>query len=171
MNRENIWTNSDGLYVGFGTRAVETNSASAVNSNFGNLKSAILKVSGADLAATAGATELANSVILPAGCEIHRVRIVVDSAFTGANALLDVGAYSTADAAVDVDGFCDAITVATLVAGYSADFVTTGGAGFDGDLIKTILAQDTKVAATLGDANAFSAGAATVVIDYSTPAN
>lgn len=171
MNRENIWTNSDGLYVGFGTRAVETNTASGISINHGNLKSAILKVSGPDLVATAGAKQLANSVVLPAGCEIYRVRIVVDTAFTGANALLDVGAYTTADAAVDVDGFCDAITVATLVAGYSADFVSTGGAGFDGDLIKTILAQDTKIAATLGDANAFTAGVATVVIEYSTPAN
>lgn len=173
MNKESIWTNKDGLYVGFGTREVDNTNATK-HKQYGNLQSVVLKIVGTELVAAAsiGGKQLANAPIIPAGSEIYRVRLVVDTQFAGANALLDVGAFGASDDAVDdADGFLDAITVATLVTGFSADYVTTGGGGFDGDLIKTILAVDTKVVPALGDANAFTAGVATVTVEYSTPAN
>lgn len=172
MKKESIWTNKDGLYVGFGTRAVEQNAAAKITAGDGQESTVVLKIVGTDLQATNAKTaHLANGVIIPAGSQIERVRLVVNTQFAGTSALLDVGAYDTADAIVDVDGFCDAVTVATLVTGYSADFETTGGGGFDGDLIKTILAADTKVGASLGDSNVFTDGVATVYITYTRPAN
>lgn len=166
MNRNSIWSNPDGLYVGFGTRGVETNSASVSNS-VGNVKQAVLKIVGADLQATPTGKELANSIVIPAGANIQSVRVVVNTQFaTGTS--LDIGGYTIADAADDDDGFVIALLLATLVTGYDETY-TAPGANKGGAYIGTILANAVKIVPSY-NTTAFTAGVATVTITYELPA-
>jgi hypothetical protein len=168
MNKKSIWTNKDGLYVGFGPRGVETNAAARLTAGDGATKTVQMKIVGTALADAPTTAQLANSVVIPAGSQIELVRITVDSQFAGVNAVLDVGGYTTADAEDNDDGFIVALATATLVAGFQADYEAVSGAG--GAYIKTILAAPLKVGAGY-DTAAFTAGVATVTIVYSSPAN
>jgi hypothetical protein len=169
MNKKSIWTNKDGLYVGFGIRGVESNSAARVTANDGASKTIQMKLLGTGLGDTTSVGQLANSVVIPAGSQIELVRITVDTAFTsGGSAVMDIGGYSLADAVDDDDGFVTALAVATLAAGFQADYEAVSGAG--GAYIKTILASPLKIGASY-DTAAFTAGVATLTIVYSSPAN
>jgi hypothetical protein len=167
MNKKSIWTNKDGLYVGFGPRKVETNVASAVPGG-DLLRKAVLKIVGVDVPAASGAKELANSVYIPAGANIKSVRVVVDTAFTGGTSL-DLGGFTVADVADDDDGFIAALLTATLAAGYDETY-TAAGTNKGGAYIGTKLATGVKVGASY-NTSAFTAGVATVTIEYETPAN
>jgi hypothetical protein len=168
MNKKSIWTNKDGLYVGFGPRAVEVNSAAVIGAGDGQTRTVILKIVGAEVPSAAGAKELANSAVIPAGANIKSVRVVVDSAFTGGTSL-DLGGFTLADAADDDDGFIAALLTATLAAGYDETY-TAAAANKGGAYLGTKLANTVKVAPSY-NTSAFTAGVATVTIEYETPAN
>lgn len=168
MNKSSVWTNKDGLDVGFGPRKVETNSAARVTAGDSVEKQVIMKIVGTELGDAPSAAQLSNSVVIPAGAQIERVRIKVDTGFTGASAVLDVGGWSLAGVEDNDDGFVAALAQTSLVAGFEADYVAVSGAG--GAYIKTILANPVKIGAGY-DTAAFTAGVATLTITYSTPAN
>lgn len=168
MKKANIWTNKDGLYVGFGRRGVEDHTAAVHAASFGNERSVVLKVVGTQVPASAGAAELANSPVIPAGANIKSVRVVVDTAFTGGTSL-DLGGWVVADTVDDEDGFIAALLTATLAAGYDETY-TAAGTNKGGAYIATKLTNAVKVAATY-NTSAFTAGVATITIVYETPAN
>lgn len=167
MNKKSIWTNKDGLYVGFGPRGVETNVASALLAGDEQTRKVVIKLVGADLATSAGARELANSVYIPAGSNIKSVRVVVDTAFSGGTNV-NLGGYTLADATDDADGFIAALLTATLASGYDETY-TAAAANKGGAYLGTKLATGVKVAPIA--TGTFTAGVATVTIEYETPAN
>lgn len=153
MTREATWTNSDGLVVGFGTRTVDTTFSTIEQG--GKL---VLNIKGSDLADANVAAQLVNAPVIPAGCIVTHARLVVDTAFAGATAVLDIGVYKASDGtAVDDDGIDSAIAVATLVDAY--DVLC------DGALIGDALAFDSKIAASY-DTAAFTAGHAVLEVFY-----
>lgn len=168
MNKNSIWTNKDGLYVGFGPRKVESNASAKVSAGAGQVQTAILKIVGSELQAAPTGKELANAAYIPAGSNIKSVRVVVDTAFTGGTSL-DLGGYTVADVADDEDGFIIALLTATLVAGYDATY-TAPGANLGGAYIGTKLATGVKVAPSF-NTGAFTTGVATVTIEFESPAN
>jgi len=167
MNKNSIWTNADGLYVGFGPRKVEDHTAAMLPG--GDLtRKIVLKIVGKEVPASAGAEELANSPYIPAGSNIKSVRVLVDTAFTGGTSL-DLGGFVLAGTADDEDGFIAALLTATLTTGYDETY-TAAATNKGGAYLGTKLATGIKVAASY-NTSAFTAGVATVTIEYETPAN
>lgn len=162
MARESVWTNSDGLRVGFGTRSIETTVAAAPSLG-GQRQQLSLKIKGTDLADSDVARQLAYGAFIPAGSLLESAKLYVTTQFAGASAVMDIGVYNMATgAAVDDDGIDAAIATATLV----ADAVIA----CDGADIGTVVAVDTKIGVTY-DTAAFTAGEATLVVEYVLPSN
>lgn len=169
MNKNSLWLNKDGMLVGFGIRAKEVNSSSSIVAGDGQTRTAILKIDATALKATPDGKELANSVVIPVGANIKTVRVLVHTAFAGGTSVSLAG-YTTAkpNAVSDAVGFLNAVLTATLAGGYDNSYVAPG-AGAGGNYLGTLLATAVKVVPTA--AGTFTAGAATVEIDYETPAN
>lgn len=167
MNKSSIWTNKDGLYVGFGPRKVEVNTASAVVAGDSNLRKIVMKIVGTDLPATAGAVELANAVIIPAGAKVLRALLHVDTLFTsGGAATIEVGTYTLADAADDEDSLITSANTLLANIDTTAEEVTGSGVLVGG----APLAAARKVAVRR-TTTTYTAGVGTVIIEYALPAN
>lgn len=163
MARQNWWTNSDGLYVGFGTRTVNANDGAKV-SRGGVEQQVVVKITATKLTDTATADELANSVTLPAGAELTSAKLIVNTAFTtSASGTLDIGLYKVGSDGTDDD---DGIDAAVAAGALGSEAVVT----CDGALIGTILDAPYKIAATY-DTGVWTAGVGTLVVTYTVPAN
>lgn len=160
-NKATYWTNKDGLYVGFGPRAVLKNAGAQVNTD-GMRREVVMKIDGALLTATVGVDQLANAPVIPAGSYIEEALLVVNTAFSDVNGELNIGGYLLSGTVDDADGFDATIDVASLVANAE---VTC-----DGSYVGKVLANSVKVACDY-DSAAFTDGAATLVITYIPPAN
>ena len=157
MAKQSVWTNSDGLPVGFGSRTTET-TVGAQPRTGGMRQEVILEINGTDLADTDVARQLAYGVTIPADALLESAKLFVTTAFAGVNPVMDIGTYAAATgSAVDDDGIDAAIATATLV-----DNVVIA---CDGALIGTVLASDQKIGVTY-DTAAFTAGVATLVVEY-----
>lgn len=160
MPRGNLWTNADGLVVGFGTHTVD-NETSAKPSVKGLIQQVSLKIVGENLkdAAVPDALQAANSVTIPAGSLIKSAVLIVTETFTsGGSAVLDIGTINASTGTiVDDDGIDAAIDVAVLTA--NADI--TG----DGAQVGAVVAVPVKLYASY-DTAAFTAGEATLVVEY-----
>jgi hypothetical protein len=169
MNKASLWLNKDGMSVGFGIRGKEVNSSSVIVAGDGQTRTAILKIDATQLKATPDGKELANAVVIPVGANIKDVRVLVHTAFAGGTSV-SIAGYTTAkpNAVDSATGFLNAVLTATLVAGYDNTY-TAPGAGAGGGYIATLLATAVKVVSTA--AGTYTAGVATVEIDYETPAN
>src|SRR6185295_2230329 len=104
MARQNTWSNSDGLVVGFGTHTSDNN-VLAVTSEKGPFKTAQMLITGVGLPVT-GSITTANlppqAVFLKRGSRITRAHFEVVTAFTsGGTPTLTVGTHK-ADATADV---------------------------------------------------------------------
>lgn len=158
MSRQTYWTNSDGLVVGFGTRTVETNSATAVSTGGARQQLVVPIRGGSEILDSDVSAQLIYGAVIPANSLLESAKLFVTTAFAGATAVLDIGLYKRSDGtAVDDDGIDSAIAVATL-----ADNAVVA---CDGALIGTVLANDSKVGVSY-DTAAFTAGEATLVIEY-----
>jgi hypothetical protein len=159
MPRNSLWTNSDGLIVGFGTHSIDGSGATK-SSVKGDVQTVKLKITGTGLldAAVPNALENANAVVIPSGAYIKSAFLAVTTAFTsGGSAVLDIGTIGLDDVIVDDDGIHSAVAVATLVANYD---VACSGA-----LIGTKLTSAQKVYASY-DTAAFTAGEAVLIVEY-----
>jgi len=157
MPRANLWSNADGLTVGFGRRTVEVNSGQQVVTA-GASQQIVVKISGPTIPDSDVSAQLLHAATIPADSLLLRADLFVTTAFAGASAVLDIGIYNASTGAtVDDDGIDAAIATATLVDNF--DVVC------DGALIGTVLAQDSKVGVSY-DTAAFTAGEATLVIQY-----
>lgn len=167
MNKKSLWTNKDGLYVGFGTRSKEVNSASIVPGET-IPRQAVLKIDATQLKATPDGKELANTVVIPAGANIKTVRVLVNTAFAGGTSVSLAGYNASTDVVDSATGFLNAVLTATLAAGYDAS-LTAPGAGAGGGYLGTILATTVKIVPTA--VGTFTTGVATVTIEFEPPAN
>jgi hypothetical protein len=166
MNKNSIWTNKDGLYVGFGPRGVERTSGAVLAAGDGITRSVVFRLDATQLGA-ASPKELANAPVIPAGSNVKAVRIVVHTAFAGGTSVSLAG-YTVADVADSATGFLNAVLTATLAAGYDAT-LTAPGAGAGGGYLGTLLASSVKPVPTAS--GTFTAGDATVTIEFEVPAN
>lgn len=155
MSRNAYWTNSDGLVVGFGTHDVDTGLAAKV-STMGETQELVLDLVGVDVADTAVPANLVTGAFIPANSLVLSGLIIVDTAFAGATAVLDIGTYDSAGAAVDDDGIHSAAVVALTA---DTDIDCTGA------VIGTVVTADTYIAATY-DTAAFTAGTAKLIVRY-----
>ena len=167
MNKNSIWSNKDGLYVGFGVRRTEVNSASTLVAGDNQTRVAVLKIDATQLQSAPTGKELANSVYIPAGSNIKTVRVLVHTAFAGGTSV-SVAGYTIADAVDSATGFLNAVLTATLAGGYDNSYVAPG-AGAGGGYLATLLATGVKIIPTA--VGTFTAGIATITIEYETPAN
>lgn len=150
-----IWTNSDGLEVRFGLdRTTEQPSGRTA----GEEKTLVWTLNDA---ATLGDTDTAavagDEAFIPSGAIIKDAYFVVDTAFAGATAVLDIGLKQAAGTNIDDDGIDAAVAVGTLV----GDAVVA----CDGALVGTRLANDSYIMMTY-DTAAFTAGAGKLVVKY-----
>lgn len=166
MRKANLWTNKDGLVVGFGTRNVEVNSGATVVAGDGIHRKVVMKIVGTEVAATAPTSQLVNGAVIPAGSHILSATLVVDTPFVGATAALKVGGYLASTlAADDDDGFITAANGA--LANIDADDEEVAGSGA---YVGTTIANNLVVGCDY-DTAAFTAGAGTLVIEYIAPTN
>lgn len=156
MARNAYWTNSDGLVVGFGTRTVDTGLAAKVSTG-GEYQELVMDIVGADLEDTGIPTAFQTGAYVPANSLIVSALLIVDTAFVGATATLDIGTYTSAGAAIDVDGLHAAVAVASLTAD-----TDIAGAGAQ---IGAVVTQEAYIAATYNTA-AFTAGTAKLIVRY-----
>jgi len=158
MGRASSWTNSDGLVVGFGPRTVETNAGAKVVTA-GKRQQVVVKiVGGSEIKDSDVSAQLVNAVEIPADALLESAKLFVTTAFAGATAVMDIGIYNASTgAAVDDDGIDAAVALATLV--------DNAVVACDGALIGTVLANRSKIGVSY-DTAAFTAGVATLVVEY-----
>ena len=161
MSRDNVWVNSDGLPVGFGTRTETSTGSNRVREN-GATEKAYLVFKGVDLADAVARTEdqVIHGVSIPNGATILSATLKVSEAFTsGGSATLDLGVYDADGTAVDDDGIDSAIAVAALTLGAEI--------ACDGADVNTVVATSggVKVCASY-DTAAFTAGKAVLEVEY-----
>lgn len=156
--RNEVWTNEDGLFVGFGTRKAEKNTGGA-HASRGAIQTQTVKLKGTDMGDAVAASDLENAARIPADALLLSADLFVTTAFTSEGiAVLDIGIYNAdTGAAVDDDGIDAAVALAALV--------DNGVVACDGALVNTVMAQETKIGASY-DTAAFTAGEATLVVRY-----
>jgi hypothetical protein len=148
MPRQNTWTNSDGLVVGFGTHSVD-NEVAAVVSERGPVKVMQMYVKATNLVATASvvaSTQPPQAVRIKRGSVINRAKFQVVVPFaTSASGTLTIGTFK-ADAAAtvdDADGIdatiavtaIDAIGETVICDGALVNGTTPVGATSDSDVV------------------------------------
>lgn len=159
MARENYWTNSDGLIVGFGTHSEDRN-VTATPSTRGAVKEIIYTIYGVDVPdVNPTGLQIVNAAIIPTNSLLLSANLFVTTAFTsGGAAVLDIGTWDyTANAIEDDDGIDVALALTSLE---DNDVVVC-----DGAQIGTVLLAPCVVYASY-DTAAFTGGAANLVVRY-----
>lgn len=184
MKRDNAWYNKDGLVVGYGTRAVDVNSP-ATYSTDGNGGEIVIKLSDLTLLgtdATVGTGIYApqyftNAAYIPANATVQEVRITTDTAATsGGAADLLIGTYTIDSAtgalvAVDADGLCAAGDNALADFSAVGETLILGKAAGAAQIGKVSVGSSPVVVAATYVTAAFTAGALSVHVKYTVPAN
>lgn len=157
------WTNEDGLVVRFGTErgAVKNEGVTSENAH----KTLVHKFTYSDVANTDTAAADPEAPFIPAGSVITRAALYVTDAFVGATAVLDIGLKVAAGTNTDDDGILST-GIATIDA--DGDVVIGDGALVlqeTGDLTAKRFTADQYIMTTY-DTAAFTAGAATLVVEY-----
>lgn len=160
--KDSVWVNNDGLNVGFGTRDVTATGSGKLGLASGPEEKIVAEVNGADLADTLAVTDdfIVYGTPIPNGALITSAELIVETAFVGATATLDLGLYNSAGAAVDADGIDAAIAVTAIDA--LNDTIACDGADI-GTLVATT--GGVYVGASYNTA-AFTAGKASLVVSY-----
>lgn len=153
------YTNEDGLYIiTHGDQGAVKDNGSTVESMTQTL---IVDIDdAADIPATA-ATPVANDAYIPAGSYIKNAYLIVETAFAGATAVLNIGTYQKDGTTIDADGIDAAIAVTAIDA--AQDVVVCDGAQVGG--VVTVGANDAYVQFDY-DTAAFTAGKAKLYVEY-----
>ena len=157
------WTNSDGLVVRFGTdKGTEKNSGTTED---GVHRTLVHKFAFGDIANTDVTAADPESPFIPADSVITRATLYVTTAFVGATATLDIGLKVAAGTNTDDDGIDGLIAVTALDA--IGDTINCNGAyvASVGNLTGLRITADQYIMTTW-DTAAFTAGAATLVVEY-----
>lgn len=157
------WTNEDGLVIRFGKERAEVMPGGATNYNAH--KTLVHKFTFADVTDTDTAAPNPHEGFIPAGSVITRAALYVTDAFVGATGVLDIGLKVAAGTNTDDDGI---LTTGIATIDADGDVVIGDGALVlqeTGDLTGVRLAADNYIMTTY-DTAAFTAGAATLVVEY-----
>lgn len=177
MARQNTWTNSDGLVVGYGTHTVD-NQVPAVTGEVGSpVKYMTMVITGTgleDIGSLTAASLYPQGAIIRRGSRIQRATLVVTEAFsTGSSPTLTIGtvkwdAVGTVD---DLDGI-DATIAATAIDTVGEVVACDGalvGATSGVTTVGATSNSDVRVVAGYATA-AFTTGKAILTIEYVEPA-
>ena len=154
--RSNYWTNADGLKVGFGTADTRNEMAGGVETK-GRVRQLEMKVyydkdiTEADVRAS----------VIPAGATVLSAKTAVTTAFAGGTAIT-LGTIGTDGTGADADAVITATEGA--VANLTEGAVVEGA----GTLIGTTTSADVNL--TYATTGSFTAGEATVIVEYIMPA-
>ena len=158
------WTNEDGLVVRFGTDRAEVMPGGSTAANVH--KTLVHKFDYTDIANTDTAAPNPHSAFIPADSVIVRATLYVTTGFVGATGTLDIGLKVAAGTNTDDQGIDAAIAVTSLNA--VGDTILCNGALVaqeTGDLT-AVRFTEAQYIMTTWDAAAFTAGAATLVVEY-----
>jgi hypothetical protein len=108
QGKSTTWSNADGLQVGFGTRTTNNDEAFSLRQD-GNkyiLEMRIDATNGGTITTTGTTTSAAHGyhIPIPAGSVITAGYFMVETAFVGATAKLNIGLKTSAGAEVDYNG-------------------------------------------------------------------
>jgi hypothetical protein len=171
MPRDNTWTNSDGLIVGFGTHT-EDNGVGAVTGLSGTQVTYTIELPDATLLEDTDAITVASippqSVAIPRGAILNRATFSVTTAFTsGGAATLDIGFYSAAAVVDDANGIDVDIALTAIDA--IGDVVVCDGA-LVGGVIPLGATSNSDVFVVFGDeAAVYTAGAGVLTLEMTYP--
>tara|TARA_R110002012_G_scaffold319825_1_gene541485 strand:+ start:13865 stop:14335 length:471 start_codon:yes stop_codon:yes gene_type:complete len=149
--------NADGLYVQYGNQDVDNQTGTSI----ATVKHFRVGVQDATDIGAADVDPRPDEAFIPAGSYIKSAYLLVDTAFTsGGSATLDVGLQELDGTVIDADGLDAAIALTALNA-------TTKAVAMDGALVggATKLSADAYISLKRNVA-AFTAGAATLVVEY-----
>jgi hypothetical protein len=157
------WTNSDGLVVRFGTDKGTEKESGSTEANVH--RTLVHKFAFGDIANTDVTAADPESPFIPADSVITRATLYVTTAFVGATGVLDIGLKVAAGTNTDDDGIDSAIAVTVLDA--IGDTINCDGAYVSsaGNLTGLRITADQYIMTTW-DTAAFTAGAATLVVEY-----
>lgn len=165
MGKASVWTNSDGLFVGFGTRTVSSDVGYKL-SDSQELSTIYFRFKGEDLGDTVATTDdaIVYGPVIPNGSTIVDATLEVIEAFdsSGDAGVLDLGLYNDAGTAVDDDGIDAAIAQTAIDA--IGDTIACDGAD-----VGTVVATTggVKLGASY-DTTAFTAGEAVLKVRFTT---
>jgi hypothetical protein len=156
------WTNSDGLVVRFGTDKGTEKESGSTEANVH--RTLVHKFAFGDIANTDVTAADPESPFIPADSVITRATLYVTTAFVGATGVLDIGLKVAAGTNTDDDGI-DSVAVTVLDA--IGDTINCDGAYVSsaGNLTGLRITADQYIMTTW-DTAAFTAGAATLVVEY-----
>lgn len=168
MARQNTWTNSDGLVVGFGTHSVDNN-VPAEDANGGAFKVAKLFITGTALEDTVTVASLPpQSLRLPRGTTIKSAKFQVVVPFTsGGAATLDIGTFAADATADDADGIDAAIALTAIDA--IGEVVVCDGALVNGTIPAGATSNSEVIIAASYNAAVYTAGTGILTVEYSLP--
>ena len=159
MARGNVWTNSDGLDVGFGIRDSKNPNAATVRTE-GNVEVLQFALSYDQMPAS-GTAPSSKSIPIPANSSILRGNFRVTEAWVGGTNI-DFGTMNSAGTAIDDDGFDVAVLTAALTLNAVIDF---DGALMTGDA--SVGTADAYFATVV--TGTYTAGQGVVTIEYLRP--
>lgn len=162
----NVWVNGDGLAVKFGPEEAAVGRVASQEDTWGELCSASIHFDYTDLAATASILDYNSPLI--SGSRIVEVRVLCETAATGASAVMNVGLikedFSTA---YDADGLVAALPLASADAAGEL-VVLNVGSTYAGSAIGTTLTEDAWVTVDY-DTAAYTAGKWVVTVFFYKP--
>src|SRR3990167_8754134 len=171
MARDLIWSNADGLSVGFGTHSVD-NDVPAVSA-IGNKVRVSMEINLVDLVDTfAATTRKPQEIRIPRGSVITEAYVVTKVAATGTTATLDLGLWGVGDVVDDADGIVADITVGELDAigevhiCDGALVASSGNTAAAGVVVVGATSNSDVVIAPSYETSVFTAGVVLLVVEY-----
>ena len=159
MARDNVWTNSDGLAVGFGTRTSTTTGGSKLAAGSKTSKLYLdIKATDLNTALATSEDQFVYGPTIPNGAILLSATLKVTEAFAGGTDI-DIGLYNASSgAAVDADGIDAAVVTANLTLG-----AEIAGDGAD---INTAVATSEGVKVCAIRTGTFTAGKAVLEVEF-----
>lgn len=169
MSRNELWSNADGLSVGFGTHSSDNDISSVYG---GTRKTVSVEITLLDLSDTFAASDrFPQEIIIPRGSIFIRGYLqTIVAATSGGSATLDIGTWGTGDVVDVADGLAVDVSIAEMTtigevfvldgAMLSSDGTTSAGAVSDSDV----------VIAPSYETQAFTAGKVRFTVEYLVPA-
>ena len=169
MSRENTWTNSDGLVVGFGTHS-EDNDIAGVRG--GTEKTLEVEITLADLPDTfAAANRDPQEIVIPRGSVfVEGYLTTLVAATSGGAGTLDIGTWGTGNVVDDADGLVADVTIAEMTSIGEVHVLDGALIATAGTTAAGAISDSDVVLAPSYETSAFTAGKVRLTLKYIVPA-
>lgn len=164
MARNSVWTNNDGLEVGFGTLDTDNFQGASVRTT-GRVNQLVVELDWDNLPSAAGTAPSSKEFRIPANSIIQDAVLVVTDPFTSAGATtLSIGLKDSAGTVIDADGI-DA-TIAKTAIDAIGEAVQCDGALVAGT---TTIGTSDGYLSTVVATGPYTAGRGTLTVEYILP--